>query len=447
MIKQRFNDYPFSPAKSPVFYGWFIVLWGTIGIIMSVPGQTMGVSTFTEHLMGALRLSRNELSTAYLIGTISSSFLLTKAGKWYDRIGARWLGSLITLILGSVLVLLSQVDRIAFAIGNFFQIGEFQFYLSFAVIAIGFFMLRFSGQGVLTMLSRNMMMKWFIRRRGFANGLSSIFTSLGFAMAPLVFDFFIESFSWRGAWIILSMITGFGFSIFVFLFFRDNPEDCRLEPDGAKPELKTIKEGEPIRRAIKQFSLKEAQRTWPFWTFIVALSMQSLYITGFTFNIVSIFESAQMDKTTALSVFIPTSAISVFISFSAGWLSDHIKLKYLLLVFLTGQMISMLSLSFLSPGFPYIFLIIGNGIVGGLFSVLAAVVWPRFYGREHLGAISGFSMSSLVFFSALGPLLFSSSFSRLGSYSYAAILCFIIAAFTFAASFKANNPQEKLGLV
>ena len=445
LTKQRFNNFPFAPAKSPVFYGWFIILWGTLGIIMSIPGQTMGVATFTDHLIGALKFNRNELSTAYLIGTIASSFMLTKAGKWYDRIGARWLGVIITLLLGTVLIFLSQVDRIAFGLGHLLSVGDLQFYLSFLVIVTGFFLLRFSGQGVLTMLSRNMMMKWFSQKRGLANGISSVFVSLGFAVAPLVFDYFIERYNWREAWIILAFVAGYGFSIVIFLFFRDNPEDCGLTPDGIKKKKKETDSHHNITyQAEKQFTLKEAQRSLPFWIFVVALSMQSLYVTGFTFNIVSIFESANMDKTIALAVFLPTSAISVFLSLAGGWLSDHIKMKYLLTVFLLGQIISMISLAVLSPGWPYIFLIIGNGIVGGLFSVLSTVVWPRFYGREHLGAISGFAMSSLVFSSALGPLMFSASYTRLGSYSWAALVCLVIVVINFIASFKAENPQEKI---
>ncbi|WP_159518937.1 MFS transporter [Sunxiuqinia indica] len=443
MNKMRHNNFPFDPAKSPVFYGWFIILWGTLGVIMSIPGQTMGVSTFTDHLIDALNLSRNQLSTAYLLGTISSSFMLTKAGKWYDKIGARWLGGIITITLGCVLIYLSQVDRIAFSLGRIFQIGDLQFYLSFFIIMLGFFLLRFSGQGVLTMLSRNMMMKWFDRKRGLVNGISSVFVSVGFAISPLVFDYFIETYSWRWAWIFLALIAGFGFSLVVLIFFRDNPEDCGLEPDGESVE-QAERRSKIKHKAVKQFTLKEAQRSFPFWVLVIALSMQALYITGFTFNIVSIFESASMDKTIALAVFVPTSVISVFISLAGGWLSDHIKMKYLLLVFLVGQMISMVSLALLSPGVPYVFLIIGNGIVGGLFSVLSSVVWPRFYGRQHLGAISGFAMSALVFFSALGPLMFSFSFTRLGGYSWAAYICLFIVVVNFFAALKADNPQEKL---
>lgn len=442
MNKQQYNNFPFNPAKSPVFYGWFIVIWGTLGILMSVPGQTMGVSTFTDHLIDALNLSRNQLSIAYLVGTITSSFMLTRAGKWYDKIGARWLGVLIAISLGFVLLYLSQVDRIAFGIGKLLNLSKFQYYLSFSLIMTGFFMLRFAGQGVLTMLSRNMMMKWFNRKRGLANGISSVFVSLGFAISPLFFDYMIESYSWRWAWIILAIIAGFGFSIVVFIFFRDNPEDLGLTQDGESAEK--VAEGKKVmHKAIKQFTLKEAQRSYPFWVLIAALSMQALYITGFTFNLVSIFEAAKMDKSVALSVFLPTSAIAVFISLAGGWLSDHIKIKYLIWVFLSGQIISLTSLSVLTSGVPYIFLIIGNGIVGGLFSVLSSVVWPRFYGLKNLGAISGFAMSSLVFFSALGPLLYSFSYTQFGTYAWAALLCLLISTITLIAAFKVENPQEK----
>jgi hypothetical protein len=138
MIKEQHNNVPFSPAKSPVFYGWFIVLWGTLGIIMSVPGQTMGVSTFTDHLIDALRLDRNELSTAYLLGTIASSFLLTRAGKLYDKIGARWLGTISGFAMSS-LVFFSAMGPLLFSF-SFTELGSYAWaaYLCLAIVAINF---------------------------------------------------------------------------------------------------------------------------------------------------------------------------------------------------------------------------------------------------------------------------------------------------------------------
>jgi hypothetical protein len=36
-----------------VFYGWPIAAAGALGVLMSVPGQTMGVSVFTDSLLTA----------------------------------------------------------------------------------------------------------------------------------------------------------------------------------------------------------------------------------------------------------------------------------------------------------------------------------------------------------------------------------------------------------
>ena len=408
---------------------------------MSAPGQTMGVSTFTDHLLEALSMNRDQLSLAYMIGTIASASIITYGGKLYDKIGARWLGIGITWLLGTILLVLSHVDHIALAIGDSLNLGTQQFYVSFMLILFCFFILRFSGQGVLTMLSRNMLMKWYVARRGFASGLSSVFVSLGFSLTPLIFNFLIEGNGWREAWIILAIVCGFGFSILIFIFFRDNPEDCNLHADGRIIQNKS----EKLKlKAEKQYTLKEAKKNYSFWIFILSLSMFSMYYTGFTFHLISIFEHAGMNKMEALSVFVPTSIISVVLTLSGGWLSDRIQLKKLLLALLFGGMISMAALSVLGTGISYVSLIIGNAIMNGLFSVLMSVVWPRFYGRQHLGAISGFAMSILVFFSALGPLLFSYSLSLFGSYQLASIICLVISAIYFLAATKANNPQETL---
>jgi MFS family permease len=87
--------------------------------------------------------------------------------------------------------------------------------------------------------------------------------------------------------------------------------------------------------------------------------------------------------------------------------------------------------------------IVGNGIVSGVFNVLMAVTWPRFYGRDNLGKITGFVMALIVFGSALGPIIFSVSFSQTGSYSYGIyfLLAVVVLLSTFA--FKAGNPQDK----
>ncbi len=58
----------------PFYYGWIILVVASIGVLASIPGQTMGVSVFTDYYISNLSISRVELSTAYMIGTLISSY-------------------------------------------------------------------------------------------------------------------------------------------------------------------------------------------------------------------------------------------------------------------------------------------------------------------------------------------------------------------------------------
>ena len=171
--------------------------------------------------------------------------------------------------------------------------------------------------------------------------------------------------------------------------------------------------------------------------------MYSLYITGFSFHLVSIFEVAGMDRDKALAVFIPISLLSVGISFTGGWISDRIKLKYLLYFILTGELIALVSLGNLNDGIFYYGFIIGHAMANGLYNVIMSVTWPRFYGRKNLGSITGFVMALIVFASALGPMAFSFSLTRLGSYSYTAFALAAIVVVLLILCPKGINPQDK----
>jgi MFS family permease len=431
---------PFSPLRIPFYYGWVILVAGTIGMLMSVPGQTVGVSAFTEDLLLDLDISRDNLSLAYLIGTLLSGLMITRAGKLYDRYGARVMAFIAGVMLGVMLLYLTRVGVFA----KFFQRidGISPALSTFVLLSFGFWGIRFFGQGMLTMVSRNMVMKWFNKRRGMANAVLGIFTAFGFSLAPKLLSQIIDQLEWRGAWVMLAFVVGILFAVFVLVVYRDNPESCGLKADGNFLPKKQRKR--PASLPDKDFSLNEAKQTVAFWAFTFALSLSSLFVTGLTFHVVSIFEINGMTAERALGIFLPTSVIAVFIQFGFSYLSDFVRLKYLLYIFLAGMFFSSLGLFLLSNNsFSYILLISGNGIVWGLYAVLIGVTWPRFYGLTNLGAISGLSLSLTVFGSALGPYLFSLSMKFTGSYDIAAMLCIFLVVVLLFVSFKADNPGEK----
>ena len=90
-----------------------------------------------------------------------------------------------------------------------------------------------------------------------------------------------------------------------------------------------------------------------------------------------------------------------------SWLSDIIDMKYQFYLFILSMIVGAYSLTLPYTSLTATLLICGFGIANGLFGVLNSVTWPKLYGREHLGAISGMAMSFMVAGSALGPWSFS----------------------------------------
>lgn len=436
-MKRSSSDIPFAPSRCPFFYGWAILLCSATGILTSVPGQTIGVSPFTDYLMEALGLTRVQLSTAYLFGTLASAGILTFAGKLYDRFGARVVGTASAILLGVVLIGLHICDIPAQVAGQAWG-DKAGLIVAFATILVGFFLLRFSGQGVLTMTARNMAMKWFDRRRGLANGIMGVMVAFGFSMSPRWLEDLIALWGWRNAWLIMGLCISVAFATLAAVFWRDNPEECGLLPDGDKKQ----DDGQETQsKSKKQFTLKMAMRTYSFWVFGVGLAMFSLVVTSVTFHIASIFELADMSREQAFDIFLPASFISVSLNLLGGYLADRIDLRVHLVVLMVGMAAYMIAVAFLQPGAMVWVVIVSHGVSGGMFGVLSSVTFPTFFGRQHLGALSGFLMTLLVAASAVGPLLFGFSESYTGSYAAAAMCVAAITLVLTVLSLFARNPQ------
>lgn len=425
----------FNPARFPFFYGYVVVVVGTIGVWASLPGQTVGVSTFTDPVKNALGLSRDQFSTAYMIGTILSSFFISAAGRWFDRYGARMVAAGSALVLALGLFIASFVDVMSASIQSLISVQHWL--VPFILMVLLFFVFRFSGQGVLTMSSRNMVMKWFERFRGRVNAFSALAISLGFSVAPVLIDRLIIDYEWHGAWQIMGLCLLLMAGL-VVLTFRDSPEKFGLVPDGRKARVndKTIEAKE-----LRSFEPHEAFKTRAFWMYSLILAFNSFFITGLTFHIVSIFESTGFARAEAIAIFIPMSVVSVAVSLFFSFISDWVRLKVLLYIMIFGGLLAGVGLVGMGQGWGLYLLVAGQGISGGMFSVLNAVAWPRLFGRKYIGTISGKAMSMIVFASALAPVAFSLSYTKIGAYAFVAIPSLAFILFLAIASIKANNPR------
>lgn len=391
----RRPDFPFAPSRFPFFYGWWILGVATLGVIASIPGQTVGVSVFNDSLIEATGLSRLSVANAYLGGTVASGLLLPWGGTLLDRLGARRTGVAACLGLAVTLVALSNVDRLA---------GQGASWVVYFVLMVGlFFCLRFCGQGMLTMTSRTMLGRWFERRRGIVAGVSGLFAGYSFGIAPQVLNLWIEAGTWRDAWQQMALVVGLGMGTVVFLFFRDDPESCGLLMDGRAPP----KDTDPPAPVEEHKTRSEAMRTLAFWVVTLALTFHALIITGFTFHIVDLGAKAGLTREQSVAVFFPIAVISTATGLIGGYLADRLRVRTLVLIMMCALglgIFSAVTIQEYDPG-----LILGLGVSGGLFGPLATVAFPRFFGRLHLGSIAGAEMMFVVLGSAVGPSLFASS--------------------------------------
>ncbi len=429
---------PFCPRNWPFFYGWVIVAAAIVGMLASIPGQTMGVGVFTDALIKTLHLSRTQLSTAYMLGTIGSALMLPYAGAMLDRWGVRTMIVIASLGLGLATTALANVDRI---LGD---PAAASVLTTIAVTFVCFMFMRFFGQGCLAMVSRVAIGKWFEHRRGLATAVATLFMAFGFNSSPYALNAMVGAFGWRGSCLILAAIVGLGMTVIGWVFMRDNPEECGLVMDGVTDPAWHARMARRVPDTQRQFTRGQAVRTLAFWAFNLGTATQALIITGVTFHATDLGAEMGMSRVESYSVFLPMGFFSVPTNFIAGWLSDRVKLKWLLLVMMCFQAVGASGL--LSYGEPigWWLMTAGFGVSGGLFGLLMTVTWPRFFGREHLGAVSGVNMSIVVFASALAPLLFSELHDWTGNYRGVVLLCWCLPIAVILMSLRANNPQESV---
>lgn len=436
-------DFPQSPKRWPFFYGWVIVAISTLGITASMPGQTIGISVFTARLSDALHLSAMQLSVAYMLGTLCSALWLNAGGRFFDRWGARRSLVYSVVALGFVLLGLSFVEVFSGWLAQVPLLGAKAWVPPFLVLMLGFALLRFTGQGMVTLSSRAMLGKWFNQRRGTVTACSGAVVSFMFSGAPIGFEYLIRQLSWQGAWQAMGLVMICVVAVLFWVFARDNPEECGLEMDGgfAGKERKH----NPDMVIDHDYTLPEARATFSFWAFTLMFGLNSLVVTAYAFHIIDVGAELGVSTDYVLGLFVPTAAVSVVSGFVMAWLTDQsfVRIKYLLCVMALSSMLAFIALA--AGTYPAIswLHILGLGISWGCFGSLSSIVYPRFFGRQHLGAISGLFMTVIVLASAVGPFLFSMAAAYLGAYRAGFAFAAVVAGVIAIASLRADNPQRR----
>ena len=417
-------------SQSPIYYGWIIILAGSLGLIMTSPGQTYGMSPFVEYFITDLGVSRSAISILFAVGPLGGSLALPAIGRLVDKLGPRLMVVVIATAFGISCIGMGLVQNAI-------------------ALCLGFVALRTFGKGGLDLVSTNVINQWWVRRRGMAMGIAGLGMSLlGFGAFPSFAIWLISLYGWRTTYVIL----GFGILLLMvtvgLLLFRDHPEDYALMPDGhlkSDPELPEASGGHGAEARLEEnWTTREAMRTPAFWILTLGIGFIVMAGTGLFFHIVRIFEDNGLNATIAAAVFVPVGLTQAVVILSSGVLVDRVPARFLLAVALVVQALSLAMTGLMRSVVLALTYGVLLGVTGGLMRMVGSVVWASYFGRRHLGSITGVTSVILIGVSALGPVPLGIARDVSGSYNTLLNVMAVLSLGLAVASLFASRPRRRL---
>ena len=413
------------PRARP-FYGWTILMVAAAAMVGTLPGRTQGLGLVTEPLLADLRLNRIDYAHLNLWATLIGSVFAVGVGRFIDRLGTRVVLTAVALALGLAVSVMSGAQ-------------------SFWALAIAVTLTRGLGQSALSVISLAMVGQWFVKRIDNAMAIYSIVMSIGFMVAFPLVGSLVQSWGWRRAWLAV------GVSLLVILapvaatLVRRSPESIGLSPDG---EVAAYDRSEAAALpGAEGFTWQEALTTSAFWVFAIGAALYGLVASGIGLFNESILAERGFGATVYYQTLVVTAITALAGNFGGGWLAARMSLAKLLSISLFALAAGLAALPQVTTIGHVMMWATAMGLGGGLVMVLFFSVWPRVYGRAHLGRIQGIAQAMTVLASAVGPLLLAWCVEFTGSYSAMFWILAVVIAVTALAALRTPmpSPRSRLG--
>lgn len=410
------------------YYGWSVLVVAAMAMVGTLPGRTQGLGLITEPLLADLRLARVGYAELNFSATILGSLGAVGIGHLIDRAGSRIALTLVSLSLGLVVCAMSQTT-------------------SLAGLAVWVTLTRALGQSALSVVSIAIVGQWFVRRIDTAMAVYSVVMSVGFMAAFPLVGSLVQQWGWRAAWLTIGCALVCGLAPLGWAVVRRGPEACGLAPDGDDAAPAGARD-RLVERApgLSGYVWKDALRTPSFWIFASGTALYGLVASGIGLFNESILAQRGFDAHTYYQTLAVTALTALAGNFLGGWLASRVSLGRLMATSLFVLVAGLLALPHVSTTPHVMAWAMSMGLGGGLVMVLFFSVWPRVFGRRHLGRIQGAAQALTVVASALGPLLLAWSVEWTGSYeAMFRMLAGIIAAVAVAALIAPLPPPAPAG--
>ena len=383
----QINQKLYKKFNEKFFYGWVIVGIGSLGIFASGAGQSHTFSPFIPVISKDLQISSTSITSAYMIATLFAAFLLPKMGKLVDKYGPR-------IVLIYTIILLGIGCMIFGAAANFLMLA----------VAFGF--LRFFGQGSLMLGSANIITQWFDKKRGFALGLMGLGFAISMGLHPPISDFLITHYGWRQAWVIIGLSTWIIMLPPLIFLAINKPEDVNMLPDGMASNPKTTSKN----NKIFGLTLNEALKEKSFYILSFSFFSISTLVTALHFFQVTILSQYfNMPSSTAAALFIPTMIAMIIFIPIAGKILDKFQTHNIIGLALLVTTASLISITFATNTTYALIYSIIFGINNAFNLSLFGYIWPRYFGRLHVGSIQGTGQMVLVVGASIGAMPFAAA--------------------------------------
>ena len=352
-----------------------VIIFGFIFTFFSSFGQSFFLGLFNSSIRETLSITQGQFGSIYASATLLSSFLLIWVGKKIDDINIFKFAFFVTLLLSFSCYFFSKISSIIF-------------------LFVAIFLMRFSGQGLMSHTATTTISRYFTKSRGKA--LSTCWFGLSTAefILPVLIVFLLTITTWQNIWIFISLLVLVFLPITSFFLIKKLNFESREETKDEDP------------KNIKQWKRAEVIKDYRFY--VVCLNMLAMpwIATGVFVYQSFITESKGWGEFVIAQSFMVYSVLSVITLLVSGFLIDKFTSRKLLIFMNIPLLMSALVLIFFDiPLSAFIFLGL-IGVSNGLANVLGSSTWAEIYGVKYIGSIKALTTALMVFSTAFGTALF-----------------------------------------
>ena len=353
-----------------------VIIFGFIFTFFSSFGQSFFLGLFNAPIRNELDITHGQFGSIYAASTICSSLLLIWVGKKIDDYRLLNYSFFVIILL-------------------FFSSLFFSFINSIYLLAIGIFLMRLSGQGLMSHTSTTTISRFFEKSRGKA--LSTIWFGLSSAefILPVLVTYLFIIYSWRTVWQGIAILV----ILFLPLVILNTIKSINLDSrEDEKTNLKKTK--------VKNWKRKEVIKDYRFY--IISLNMMAMpwIATGIFVYQSYIADSKLWSTYTIPKAFMVYSITSIITLFSSGFLVDKFTSRKLIPIMNIPLLFAMIVLFyFQNEIYAYFFLGL-IGVSNGLVNVLGSSTWAEIYGVKYIGSIRALTVAFMVFSTAFGTAVF-----------------------------------------